>query len=76
MAPCREQTITGYILNSKKEGISNARIVNLSKQLYSYSDNHGFFEIIHEKGDSLRVSHLNYENLSFLYNIGDTIKLK
>lgn len=70
------QTITGYILNSKKEGISNARIVNLSKQLYSYSDTHGFFEIFHEKGDSLRVSHLNYENLSFLYKKRDTIKLK
>jgi len=70
------QTISGHILNFENNCIKNARVINLNKKLFSYSDNKGKFIIYYEKGDSLRISHLNYENFNFIYNGNDTIKLK
>ncbi|EPR68269.1 TonB-dependent receptor [Cyclobacterium qasimii] len=56
------QAIEGTVINSKKELISDAQILNLSTKTHTHSDENGKFVLQNiSVGDTLKLSHLGYE---------------
>jgi len=56
------QTIEGTVINSKKELISDAQILNLATKDHTHSDENGKFLLQNiSLGDTLKMSHIGFE---------------
>lgn len=56
--------------SSNGRGISFAYVANLSKKIYTITDENGRFEIQISEGDSIQLKHLSFQKKIFLYREG------
>lgn len=64
----------GKIISPTGSPIEGAFIVNLSKHLQTYSDSLGSFSINASEGDSLKISHVGFNDYTFLGNGNGSVK--
>jgi len=71
------QAIQGTVINSKKEPISDAQVLNLSTKMHTHSDEKGQFILQNiTAGDTLKLSHLGYElNNTIIYNLSSPLTI-